>query len=114
MSPRELSIPEAMGKHVLMARRNVEVRDATGAPGELATAILGTDDLDVADIDGSSLKLAGARPVRTSVADIDGDGRPDLVLTFEGEHARQRSGRRPLHLTGWLKNSQAFDAEVRP
>jgi len=112
--PRELTIPEAMGKHVLIARRNVEVQGVTGALSERPIAILGTDDLDVADIDGSSLKLAGARPVRTSVADINGDGRADLVLTFEGEHARRGSGGRPLHLTGWLKSSQAFDAEVRP
>jgi hypothetical protein len=103
-----------MRKHVLSARRAVAVMMVGAEPGALAVAILGADDLDTADIDGSSLKLAAARPARARFADIDGDGRADLVLTFEGEHARQRSGGRPLPLTGWLKSSQAFDAEVRP
>ncbi|MEP6912702.1 MAG: hypothetical protein ABI923_08100, partial [bacterium] len=83
-------------------------------PGTLAVAILGADDLDAAEIDRSSLKLAGATPARTRFADVNGDGRADLVLTFDVAGPRLYTEAGPHHLRGWLKSSQAFVARVRP
>jgi hypothetical protein len=94
---REPTIPDAMRKHILFARRAVEVMMVGAEPGALSVAILGADDLDTEDIDGSSLKLAGARPARTRFAG------PRLL-----------AGAGPHRLSGWLKNSQAFVARVRP
>jgi hypothetical protein len=110
---RELSIPEAISKHVLFARRAVEVLMVGEEPGTLSVAILGADDLDTTDIDLSSLKLTGARPARTRFADVNGDGRADLLVTFDAAGPRLFAEAGPLPLSGWLKNSQAFVARVR-
>lgn len=111
---REPTIPDAIRKHVLFAPRAVEVTMVGAQPGELAVAILGADDLDTTDIDRSSLKLAGATPARTRFGDVNGDGRADLVLTFDVAGPRLFTEAGPRHLRGWLKNSQAFVARVRP
>lgn len=53
------------------------------AQGALPVAIPGTAGLDVLQIDPSSVRLAGASPLREpEIADIQGDGIPDLVFHF--------------------------------
>jgi hypothetical protein len=56
---------------------------APGQPGTLSVALLGSDDLDVAEIEPSSLNFHGAKAVRTSIRDVNGDGKPDLVVEFD-------------------------------
>lgn len=53
------------------------------AKGVLPVAVLGSDDLDVADIDPATVELAGVSPIRWSYEDVDGDGDIDLSLKFD-------------------------------
>jgi hypothetical protein len=72
--------------------------------------LFGTDDLDVSQIDISSLKLHGVAPATVTEADVNGDGRPDLVLTFPASTVKQKlhPNAKRMTLTGFMKNSQAF------
>lgn len=66
-----------------------------GARGQLPVAVLGSETLDVADIDPETVRLGDgggadipvARrnngTIRASLEDVNGDGRPDLVLMFD-------------------------------
>jgi hypothetical protein len=72
----------------------------------------GTDDLDITEVDITSLKLHGATPVKVSVVDVNGDGRPDLVLTFPTALLKLHPNAKRMTLTGFLKNSQAFWSHV--
>lgn len=59
--------------------------------GVLPAAILGTAEVDAADIDPTSVRLAGVAPLRSSLEDVGTpgdcdarpDGIPDLVLKFD-------------------------------
>ena len=121
LSSKELSIPEAARKHILLPRRSVEVEvqrgklgqaASQGQPHDVVVTILGADDLDVGSIEHSSLKLAGASPLRLEERDVNGDGRPDLVATFDVSRLKLHPRADADRLTGWLKNSQAFVASV--
>jgi hypothetical protein len=68
----------------------------------------GTDDLDVSQIDIGSLKLHGVIPETVTVTDVNGDGRPDLELTFPAASLKLHPNAKRMTLTGVLKNSQAF------
>jgi hypothetical protein len=56
--------------------------------GVLPVALWGADDLEAADVDTDTLTLSdseggeGVAPLRTSLADLDGDGLADLVMHF--------------------------------
>ena len=84
-----------------------------GAPGTFLVALLATDDFDVKEVDLSSLQFHGARPVNTWFQDVNGDGVPDLVIQFLGAQVRLSKNATRAHLTGWLKNSQAFVGEEK-
>lgn len=121
LSAKELSIPDAARKHVLLARRSVEVDVRRAKPGETAfrsgppevvVTILGADDLDVGSIEHSSLRLAGSTPRRLEHRDVNGDGRADLVATFDESRLKRHPQANADRLTGWLRNSQAFAATV--
>ena len=50
--------------------------------GRISVAYLGSDSLDVADIDPGTLVWGGASPVRCNFEDVDGDGLLDLVCKY--------------------------------
>src|SRR4030095_15380264 len=58
------------------------------SPETVAVAILGTPSLDPDSVDLQSLHLAGAAAVKNAVGathaveDVNGDGRPDLIVWF--------------------------------
>lgn len=106
------SIEDAFRRGVLFPPRAVELQTVAAASGEVALAVLGTDNLDVGDIDTTSLKLQGKRPIRTEIVDVNGDLRLDLVVVFAGADAAPSPGGRPAHLTGSLVNSQLFVGEA--
>jgi hypothetical protein len=82
-----------------------------GQPGMVRVAVLGLDGFDVTQIDPSSLKLHGATALSVTTKDVNGDGKPDLVATFDtsalGLHPRATVAR----LTGWLRDGQSFVGE---
>ncbi|HTQ85575.1 MAG TPA: choice-of-anchor D domain-containing protein [Candidatus Solibacter sp.] len=120
----ELSLDEAQQRHALHAPINAAIRVspscaqaekpvAPGTKGLLNLAILGTPNLEVNEIDPTSLRMHGASPVRTQILDVDGDGRPDLVATFEMSAIRLHPSAKRIRLSGWLKNSRLFFGEDR-
>jgi hypothetical protein len=113
----ELTFEEAVAKHILLAPRSVTVlapsacwslSPIAGKSSAVTLQLLGADDLDVSQIDIGSLKLHGVAPATVSVVDVNGDGRPDLVLTFPTALMKLHPNAKRMTLTGFLKNSQAF------
>jgi predicted DsbA family dithiol-disulfide isomerase len=118
----ELTPEMAMQAHVLYPPRPVQIEITPGCPdktlspgrrGEFSVALLGSDDLDVREIETPSLRFHGASSVRTELSDINGDGKLDLVVVFEMAGVRLNPQAKTARLTGWLKNSQAFIGEDR-
>jgi hypothetical protein len=78
-----------------------------GSKGNVPVAILSTETFDATTVDVSSLKFAGA-PVQkrkngtfmASFEDVNGDGRPDLVLHFETQALGLTSASTEATLTG--------------
>ena len=84
---------------------------AAGQKGTLEVALLGEKTLDVAQVEHSSLKFAGASPIAFAIRDVNSDGIPDLLLTFDTSQMKLSPGGVVGRLSGWLKNSQAFSGE---
>jgi hypothetical protein len=85
------------------------------APGRLGTVTItipATGSLDAREVDLSSLNLHGLKALSTTIVDANGDGRPDLVLTFDSAQLHLSPQKKEVHLTGWLKNSQRFIASA--
>jgi Domain of unknown function DUF11/Abnormal spindle-like microcephaly-assoc'd, ASPM-SPD-2-Hydin len=116
--PDEMTIEEAKARHILLPPRPVTVQSqspcssslAGTMPSSITLNLLGTDDLDVSQVNLDSLRLHGVLPEKVNVADVNGDGRPDLVLIFPASVVKQKlhPNARRMTLTGSLKNSQAF------
>jgi len=111
---------ELMRKHLLLTPRPVDIQISPGcsqssiAAGQIGVAkvaLLGSALFNVNDVDRASLSFHGAKPASISIRDVNGDGFPDLLLEFStvDVHLSPRATR--AHLTGWLKNSQAFIGE---
>jgi predicted DsbA family dithiol-disulfide isomerase len=116
----ELSPEMAAAAHVLYPPRPVHIEITPGhankiiSPGRrgvFSVALLGSDDLDVREVEASSVNFHGATPVRVEMSDINGDGKLDLVVSFDMASVRLHPQARKARLTGWLKNSQAFIGE---
>ena len=60
------------------AANNINLR----ARGVIAVAVLTTDACDAASVSPSSIRFAGASPLRWSMRDVDVDGDMDLSLQF--------------------------------
>jgi autotransporter translocation and assembly factor TamB len=84
---------------------------APGQTGPIQVALLGNQNLDVNQVDTTSLRLHGAHALNTVIGDVDGDGQSDLLVTFDMARMKLGPQTAKLRLTGWLKNSQAFFAE---
>jgi hypothetical protein len=84
---------------------------APGEGGPLTVALLGAEHLDVNNVDISSLHFHGATPQGTTVMDVDGDGKPDLLITFDMRDVKLDAKANSARMTGWLKNSQSFVGE---
>jgi len=91
--------------------RSVAKPIAPGQSGTLAIALMGAEHLDVNKVDVSSLRFHGGTPLGTSITDVDGDGKPDLLVTFDMANVKLDSKATAARLTGWLKSSQNFIGE---
>jgi len=102
----------------------------TWARGVLPTAVMGTFDLDVADIDVSSLRLSGVAPILSSYVDVANpyngatcgcaatspDGLTDLTLKFRIEDliptiGSTMAGSHTLMLTGTLLDGTPIEGQ---
>src|SRR5260370_441009 len=113
----ELTFEEASRRHLIYPQRkvNIAIRPgcseaskpvAPGQPGAIAVTLLGEDDLDVTEVERSSLRFGGEPPVQISVADVNHDGRPDLLLVFDMAKVRLQPNDKLGWLSGWLRDSQ--------
>ena len=120
----ELTFAEARERHILHAPKQVSISVspscglaqkpvAPGSPTLLAVAILGQSDFDVNEIDPMSLRLHKAAAVSTQVVDVNGDGIPDLMATFDMAVMRLHPQAKKVRLSGWLKDSRVIFGEDR-
>ena len=78
----------------------------------MTVTLLGSDDLNVKDVESSTLRFGGAPPRQMETQDVNGDGKPDLVLTFDQAILKLNPGTKSAFLSGWLKNSQEIVGEA--
>jgi len=108
----ELTFNEAFARHIIYPQRKVAIRSITSSLYHTVTVtVLGSDDLNVNDVESSSLRFGGASPMQMEMQDINGDGKPDLILTFDQAILKLNPRTSSAFLSGWLKNSQEIVAE---
>jgi hypothetical protein len=119
----EVDLPTLKDNHLLYPLRQASILIHPGctlpsaplAPGQSGTvtvAILGSASFDVTQIDLTSLRLHGVAPLTASVADVNGDGQPDLVATFDASQIHLSPRATTVRLNGWLNSSQRFSASA--
>ena len=111
----ELSPEMAAAAHVLYPPRPVRLQidpeppltqQSDSRPSTRTGTLLGTEDLDVTEIEQTSLRVGSLVPLSVSVRDVDGDGRADLVIEFDAIQLTSRANAEKIRVSGWLKNSQ--------
>ncbi len=108
----ELTFQEAFARHIIYPQRKVAIRAITSSLYHTVTVtLLGSDDLNVNDVESSSLRFGGAPPMQMETQDINGDGKPDLILTFDQATLKLNPRTNSAFLSGWLQNSQEIVAE---
>lgn len=87
------------------------------ARGRIPVAILTTDSFDAGDVDRSTIRFGAtgtdAAPVHVSDEDVDGDGRPDLLLHVEAEAAGFSCGETTARLTARTAGGEAIEGIER-
>ena len=82
--------------------------------GVVSVAILGSEDLDVSEIDQETLRFAGASPKAKgksgigSFRDVNGDSYEDLVVHFLTQDVQLSQGSQQATLTGQLLDGTAL------
>ena len=108
----ELTLQEAFARHIIYPQRRVAIRAITSSLYHTVTVtLLGSDDLDVNEVESSSLRFGGASPMQMEMQDTNGDGKPDLILTFDQAILKLNPRTNAAFLSGWLQNSQEIVAE---
>jgi hypothetical protein len=80
-------------------------------PGTVSLVLFATEGIEPARVEPSSLRFDGAEPLTAYLSDVNGDGRPDLVIVFYRSGIQPHSG--ALQLTGRHQTGSAFVAEVQ-
>jgi probable HAF family extracellular repeat protein len=80
--------------------------------GKIPVAILTTDIFDATTVNASTVHFGAAgteaAPVQVAVEDVNGDGRPDLLLTFNIQATGITCGATSASLTGETQSRQAI------
>jgi len=84
-----------------------------GQMGAVRVALLGAANFDVTQVDIPNLALHGAKALNVITQDVNHDGIPDLVATFDSSEVKLHSQATVVRLTGWLKNGQSFSGEAK-
>jgi hypothetical protein len=119
----EVDLPTLKERHLFYPPRQISIAIHPGcslpgaplAPGQSGTvtvAVLGSASLDVTQIDPQSLRLHGVAPTNTYIADVNNDGQPDLVATFDASQIHLSPQATTIRLTGWMTSSQRFWVEA--
>jgi hypothetical protein len=123
VSVPELSADEARRAHVLYptVAVNIVIRPGCksaskpiipGKSGTLIVALLGADHhADVSKVELSSLRFGGAKPLSASITEVRGNGKRDLLITFDMRELTLDPRATAARLTGWFKSSQTFIGE---
>jgi hypothetical protein len=118
----ELSFEWARQHHMLHSPRFVsisvnpgcssEIKPVTaGQMGTVRVALLGAANFYITQVDTSSLAFHGAKAMSLVTQDVNHDGIPDLVATFDSSEVKLHPEATVARLTGWLKNGQSFSGE---
>ncbi len=76
--------------------------------GKIAVAILSTETFDASRVDTSTVHFSTAAVVNATIADVNGDGRPDIVLYFNATNVGIACGVTSATLTGYTLDGQLF------
>jgi probable HAF family extracellular repeat protein len=80
--------------------------------GKIPVAILTTDTFDATTVNAASVRFGAtgieAAPVQVAVEDVNGDGRPDLLLDFNTQDTGIQCGETSAFLTGKTFSGQAI------
>jgi hypothetical protein len=80
--------------------------------GAIPVAILTTDTFDATTVNAATVRFGKtgkeALPVQVAVEDVNGDGRPDLLLTFNTQATGITCGATSASLTGETQSRQAI------
>jgi len=82
-----------------------------GPMGRVRVALLGADNFEVTEVETSSLAFHGAKALNVVTEDVNHDGIPDLVATFDSSEVKLHPHATVARLTGWTKNDQSFSGE---
>ena len=119
----ELTFQEAFARHIIYPQRKVPITvldDSSRASTSVTSpslcptvtvTLLGSHDLKMKDIEQSSLLFGGVPPMQIEMQDVNGDGKLDLILTFDRASMKVNANAKSTFLTGWLKDSQEIVAE---
>jgi probable HAF family extracellular repeat protein len=81
--------------------------------GKIPVAILTTDTFDATTVNAATVRFGAvgteAVPVQVAVEDVNGDGRPDLLLTFNTPATGITCGATSASLTGETQSRQAIE-----
>jgi len=118
----ELSFEWARQHHLLHPPRFVSISVSPGCSsdvkpvmagpmGRVRVALLGATNFDVSQVDTSSLVFHGAKALGVATDDVNHDGIPDLVATFDSAEVKLHPQATVARLAGWTKNGQSFSGE---
>jgi len=116
---QELTMAQLRQQHVLysLLRVDIEFKNDGGtinleSNGRTTVSVLGSNELDATQVDPSSIRFAGAQPIRIDIEDSNEDGRDDFLATFVESDLHLVQASTTGLLTGWLVSSQAIAGKI--
>jgi hypothetical protein len=114
---REISWETAAQQGLLypLLTENIDIRPgcptnwiAPGYSGNVPVAVFGSGDFDATQVNASTLSFLGTGATSTSLTDLNGDGRQDLIANFSMASMTVPAGSVTATITGQLNSTQAL------